>query len=47
LAGSDTDLLSRYQAVSAREAVVMMTAALAIGLGCGVLAVDLTGAYIL
>ena len=41
LAGSDTDLLSRYQAVSAREAVVMMTAALAIGLGCGVLAVGL------
>jgi len=41
LAVSDTDLLSRYQAVSAREAVVMMTAALAIGLGCGVLAVGL------
>ena len=41
MAGSDTDLLSRYQAVSAREAVVMMTAALAIGLGCGVLAVGL------
>ena len=41
LAGSDTDLLSRYQAISAREAVVMMTAALAIGLGCGVLAVGL------
>ena len=41
LAGSDTDLLSRYQAVSAREALVMMTAALAIGLGCGVLAVGL------
>jgi CIC family chloride channel protein len=41
LAGSDTDLLSRYQAVSAREAVVMMTAALVIGLGCGVLAVGL------
>jgi CIC family chloride channel protein len=41
LAGSDTDLLSRYQAVSAREAVVMMTVALVIGLGCGVLAVGL------
>ena len=41
MAGSDTDLLSRYQAISAREAVVMMTAALAIGLGCGVLAVGL------
>jgi len=41
LAVSDTDLLSRYQAVSAREAVVMMTAALVIGLGCGVLAVGL------
>ncbi|HIO61592.1 MAG TPA: hypothetical protein EYN39_07310, partial [Deltaproteobacteria bacterium] len=41
LAGSNTDLLSRYHAVSAREAMVMMTAALAIGLGCGILAVGL------
>ena len=41
LAGTDTELLSRFQAVSAREALVMMTAALAIGLVCGILAVGL------
>ena len=41
LAGTDAELLSRFQAVSAREALVMMTAALAIGLVCGILAVGL------
>ena len=41
LAGTDTELLSRFQAVSAREALVMMTVALAIGLVCGILAVGL------
>ena len=41
LAGTDAELLSRFQAVSAREALVMMTAALVIGLGCGILAVGL------
>jgi len=39
--GNDANLLSRFQAVSAREAVVMMTAALGIGLICGILAVGL------
>jgi CIC family chloride channel protein len=39
--GTEADLLSRFQAVSAREAVVMMTAALGIGLVCGILAVGL------
>ncbi|MDP6488536.1 MAG: chloride channel protein [SAR324 cluster bacterium] len=38
---SEADLLSRFQAVSAREAVVMMMAALGIGLVCGILAVSL------
>ena len=41
LVGSDVDLLSRFQAVSALEAVVMMTAALAIGLVCGIISVGL------
>ena len=41
LTGTETDLLSRFQAVSAREAMVMMTAALAIGLVCGIIAVGL------
>ena len=41
LAGTDAELLSRFQAGSAREALVMMTAALAIGLVCGILAVGL------
>ena len=41
LAGTDAELLSRFQAVSAREALVMMTVALAIGLVCGILAVGL------
>ena len=41
LAGTDAELLSRFQAVSAREALVMMTAALAIGPVCGILAVGL------
>ena len=39
--GSDSELLSRFQAVSARESIVMMTAALVIGLICGVFAVGL------
>ena len=41
LAGTDAELLSRFQAVSAREALIMMTVALAIGLVCGTLAVGL------
>ena len=39
--GADSDLLSRFQAVSARESIVMMTAALVIGLICGFFAVGL------
>ena len=39
--GTDSELLSRFQAVSARESIVMMIAALVIGLICGVFAVGL------
>ncbi len=39
--GSDSELLTKFQAVSARESIVMMIAALVIGLICGVFAVGL------
>ena len=39
--GTEYNLLSRFNAVSAREAMVMMTAALLIGIICGIIAVGL------
>ena len=37
----ERQLLSRFQAVSAREALVMMTAALVLGIAAGILSVGL------